>query len=428
MGVIAAWIYSVLFLPALISVLPVKVKVREERSQNLFDKLSASLVKRRSAYLWGSAAAILAVGFFINRIELNDQWVEYFDESMEFRQDSDYSMKTLTGIYTIEYSIEAGESGGVSNPEYLRKLDEFGAWYRAQPGVKQVVVLSDVMKRLNKNLHGDDPDWYRIPENRDLAAQYLLLYEMSLPYGLDLNNQINVDKSASRFIASVGNMSTREVRELSEAAQQWMDTNAPSGMQAVAASPTIMFAHISERNIKSMTAGTGIAIFLIAMALAMALKSTRYGVISLLPNILPALFGFGIWGLAVGEMGLSLSIVTGMTLGIVVDDTVHFLSKYIRGRREHGFTAEEAIQFAFQRVGKALVVTTLILVVGFSILSMSTFRLNSWMGQLTAIVIVSALIIDLVFLPALLLTLDKRRVAVVEEQPAPVMNGVLTTE
>lgn len=408
-GVVGAWIYSIAFLPALMAILPVKVRQRAESSESMFDALSGFIIRRQKLALWGSAAAIVGMALFTMRIELNDQWVEYFDESMEFRQDSDFSMESLSGIYTLEYSIEAGESGGISNPEYLQKLDEFASWYRQQNGVKQVVVLSDVMKRLNKNLHNDNEEWYRIPDDRNLAAQYLLLYEMSLPYGLDLNNQINVDKSASRFVVSVENISTREVRELSEAAEAWMDTNAPDGMQAIAASPTVMFAHISERNIKSMSAGTGIAVLLIALALGIALKSSRFGILSLLPNILPAAFGFGIWGLVVGEMGLSLSIVTGMTLGIVVDDTVHFLSKYLRARREHNYSAEEAVRFAFQRVGKALVVTTIILVVGFSILSLSTFRLNSWMGQLTAIVIASALLIDLIFLPALLLKIDGKK-------------------
>jgi len=271
--------------------------------------------------------------------------------------------------------------------------------------------MSDIMKRLNKNMHGDDGDYYKIPDERDLAAQYLLLFEFSLPYGLDLNNQINVDKSASRMIVLLVDVTTKQLREVIARADDWQEANLPEYMQAEAASPSTMFAYISERNITSMLGGTALAVLVISLILGIALRSSRYGFISLVPNFVPAIVGFGTWGLLVGEIGMSLSVVTGMTLGIVVDDTVHFLSKYLRARREHNASPEDAIRYAFQNVGQALVVTTFILVIGFAILSLSPFRLNSWMGQLTAIVITFALIADFIMLPALLLTLDRKKEA-----------------
>jgi predicted RND superfamily exporter protein len=170
-----------------------------------------------------------------------------------------------------------------------------------------------------------------------------------------------------------------------------------------------MFSHISERNIISMLGGTTLAVFLISAILAVALRSFRYGALSLIPNLVPAILGFGTWAIFVGSIGMSLSVVTGMTLGIVVDDSVHFLSKYLRARREKGFSPEDAIRYAFDTVGSALIATTIILVVGFGILSFSSFRLNNWMAQLTAIVIAFALIADLILLPALLLLVDRHK-------------------
>ncbi len=409
MGVMAAWIFTIFFLPALISLLPVKAGSRKTETPVLMEGLANALIRKRPVFLWGSVAFTALLAFFITRIELNDQWVEYFSADTTFRQDADYSMENLTGIYTIEYSIPAGESSGISNPSYLEGLDAFTHWYREQPGVQQVITLSDTLKKLNKNMHGDDPSWYRIPDERNLAAQYLLLYEMSLPYGLDVNNMINVDKSASRLTVVLANISTRKLRALIDRADLWQKENFPQIMHAEATSPSVMFAHLSERNIKGMLTGTALAVLLISFILAIALHSSRYGLLSLVPNFVPAILGFGLWGLLIGEMGLSLSAVTGMTLGIVVDDTVHFLSKYLRGRREHGLDAEEAVKFAFNRVGEALVITTIILVVGFTILSLSTFRLNAWMGQLTGIVIAFALVADFLFLPALLLTFDRKK-------------------
>jgi len=408
-GVWAAWFFSVVLLPALISILPVKVKKNPASQKSHFDWLVDLIIKHRPTFLWGSVGVIVLLAAFVPRIELNDQWVDYFSKKIPFRNDTDYVMEHLTGIYTIEYSIESGESSGISEPKYLEKLEEFTQWFRQQPGVLQINSLTDIMKRLNKNLNADNPDYFRIPDSRELAAQFLLLFEMSLPYGLDLNNRINVDKSASRFTVTVENLTTRRLRELIDQGDAWQKEYFPEVMQSTATSPSVMFAYISERNIHSMLGGTAIAVVLISLIIGFALRSLKFGFISLIPNFVPAIMGFGVWAILVGSVGMSLSVVTGMTLGIVVDDTVHFISKYLRARREKKFQSEEAIRYAFSSVGKALVVTTVILVIGFAILSFSSFRMNGWMGQLTAIVIVCALVADFLLLPALLLTFDRNQ-------------------
>lgn len=408
-GVMFAWALSIFFLPAVVSMLPFKTKNLGESKTNAFDRFSALLSRRRGMFLGGSVVVVAALGYLIPNIDLNDQWVKYFDESMEFRQHADYAEDNLTGMNNFEFSIPAAESGGINEPEYLETLDRFAKWYRSEADVVQVNSLVDIMKRLNKNMHGDDDAYFGIPENRELAAQYLLLFEMSLPRGLDLNNQINVDKSATRLTVTTRDVPTKRLRVLIDGGEKWLEENAPAYMHVKAASPTVMFAHVSERNIKSMLTGTALAVLAISVLLMFALKSVKYGLISLVPNIVPAVLGFGLWSALYGEMGLSLAMVSGMTLGIVVDDTVHFLSKYIRARREKGLGGEDAVRYAFQTVGKALVVTTIILTIGFSILGTSSFRMNSWMGQLTAIVIVFALIADFILLPAFLMVIDGRK-------------------
>ena len=257
-------------------------------------------------------------------------------------------------------------------------------------------------------MHGDDPGWYRLPAERDLAAQYLLLYEMSLPYGLDLNNQINIDKSATRMTVMLYNMTTSSVLALEQRAAAWMRDNLPPAMHNAAASPTVMFSHIGARNIRSMLVGTTVALVLISFILVFALRSLRIGLLSLVPNLIPAALAFGAWGLAVGQVGLALSVVTGMTLGIVVDDTVHFLSKYLRARREKGLGAEDAVRYAFGTVGLALVVTSIVLIAGFMVLAFSAFALNSNMALMTSVTILFAIIADFLLLPPLLMALDRK--------------------
>ena len=407
-GVITSFIMSVTFLPALISLLPVKVKENGSDHDVMMVKLGEFVVRRHSLLLWGMSAVILVLLLGLPRNQLNDIFVHYFDTSIPFRTDSDFTTNNLTGIYTIEYSLDSGEPGGISNPEFLREVDSFANWYRQQPEALHINAVTDIMKRLNKNMHGDNPAQYRLPEQRDLSAQYLLLYEMSLPYGLDLNNQINVDKSSTRLTATLKTLSTNELLDLEARANQWLKNNAPHIKSGVGSGTSIVFAHIGQRNIINMLYGTTLALVLISMVLIFAFRSVKTGLISLIPNLIPAAMGFGLWGIFVGEIGLSLSVVASMTLGIVVDDTVHFLSKYLRARREKNLGAEDAVRYAFRTVGRALLYTSIILVCGFMVLATSNFELNSGMGLLTAVIITLALFADFLFLPSLLIKLEEK--------------------
>ncbi len=414
-GVAASFIFAVAFLPAFLSLLPVRVTRIHDDESHVMHRFSGFVVRQRHKLIWGMSLFVLLLIAAIPRNELNDVFVHYFDDSVEFRRDADFMTANLTGLYIIDFSLEAGEPDGISKPEYLREVDAFAAWFRSQPEAIHVNTLTDIMRRLNKNMHGDDPAWYRLPEERDLAAQYLLLYEMSLPYGLDLNNQINVDKSATRFTVTLQTLSTNELLALERRANAWLATNAPHVQTSGGSGTTVMFAHIGQRNIRSMLTGTTVALIGISLILVVALRSVKIGLLSMIPNLVPAAMGFGLWGLLVGEVGLSLSIVAGMTLGIVVDDTVHFLSKYLRARREKGLNSEDAVHYAFRNVGMALFTTSVVLVLGFLVLAFSSFHLNSGMGMLTAIVIAFALLADFLLLPPILMQFDRKQPAIAKE-------------
>ena len=408
-GVAIAFVLSVTFLPALMSLLPVRIKEKSTKNDTMMIKLGEFVVRQRSRLLWVITIIVILLVAAIPRNELNDVFVNYFDDTISFRNDSDFTTDNLTGVYTIDYSIESGEPGGISNPGFQRDVEAFANWYRQQPETMHVNTYTEIMTRLNKNMHGDNPEWFRLPDQRELAAQYLLLYEMSLPYGLDLNNQINVDKSATRFTASLKTLSTNEILNLEQRVQTWLKENAPHIKSAMGTGTTIMFANIGQRNIISMLIGTSIALALISMVLIIALRSVKIGLISLIPNLVPAAMGFGLWGLMVGEVGLGLSVVMSMTLGIVVDDTVHFLSKYLRARREKNMSSEDAVRYAFKTVGRALFTTTVVLVAGFLVLAMSSFQLNAGMGLLTAIVISFALAVDFLLLPPILMKFEEKK-------------------
>jgi hypothetical protein len=410
LGVIAAFIYSVTGLPALLAVIPVRAKPKVHQngsSRKSFDTFSNFIINRRKSIFWGMLVFLLTLTGGILLIELDDDWIQYFDERYAIRRAADFSKDNLRGFDIIEYSMDSGETGGINSPEYLNKIEAFANWYRQQPEVVHVNTITDVFKRLNKNMHGDNETYYRIPVQRDLAAQYLLLYEMSLPFGLDLNNQIDIDKSATRMIISFKETTTRELRGMDVKARAWLSTHAPE-MFNYGSGLSIMWAHISKRNINSMLGASFLALVLISILLMFAMRSFRLGLLSLIPNLSPALIGFGLWGYLYSRVGLGLSVVVAMTLGIVVDDTIHFMLKYIRARDELKLTPPEAVRYSFNTVGTAMMVTTVSLVCGFLVLTQSGFKMNSEMGLLSAITIAMALILDFLLLPSLLMMIDKK--------------------
>ncbi|HAS6492000.1 TPA: MMPL family transporter [Vibrio parahaemolyticus] len=415
LGVMVACFLSVTLLPALLKLLPIHVKMETSQDQkHVMDHLGDFVVSQRRALLPLSVVVIVVCASLIPLNKVNDESVEYFGQRNEFRQAADFMEERISGMTNISIAIKTNESQGIAAPDFLNTIGEFSSWLRDQPETDHVATLADVYKRLNKNMHGDDEAYYSLPQARELAAQYLLLYEMSLPYGLDLNNQINVDKSSIKMVLTVANLGSVELVDLENRIYQWFAEHAPQ-YQVVASSPSLMFAHIGETNMASMLSTLPITLVLISALLIFALRSVRLGLISLMPNIAPAVIGFGLWALISGEINLGLSVVVTLTLGIVVDDAVHFLSKYQRARRE-GQIAEQAVRYAFHTVGRALWITTVVLVAGFSVLAMSSFRLNADMGQLSAIVIFIALVVDFLFLPTLLMLFDKK--AYLQESPS----------
>jgi len=405
-GVLLSFALSITFLPALVTLLPKsRAKFKESDGKTLL-AIADFVIRKRRACLWGMTLITVFLIANLPRNELNDIFVHYFSESIDFRTDTDFMVENLTGVYTLNWSLESKGSGGISEPGFLQDTENFSLWLEQQPETIHVSRFTEIMKRLNKNMHGDDDAYYKLPDNRDLAAQYLLLYEMSLPYGLDLNNQINVDKSSTKIRATTQTISSKKVIALDKKAKAWIRENTSYVTRVDSASTVLMFSHIGQRNIKTMLIGTVIALVLISVILMLALRSLKLGALSLIPNLIPAAAGFGVWGILVGQVGLSLSVVTGMTFGIVIDYTVHFMSKYLRARREDDLSPENAIRYAFKNVGQALVITTIILVIGFGVLGTSVFAFNATMGQVTAIIISIALAAVLFLLPPLLLKIE----------------------
>lgn len=404
-GVIVAYGLSMTLLPSLLHALPLG-GVQSQRNHAVFDRLAALIIAHPRRVLAVSAILVTAAASGLPFNTLDDPFVKYFGPSIAFRRETDFIMERLTGMYRIHFGIEAGEAGGATDPLYLERLDAFAAWCRTQPHVTHVDSFSDIMKQVNQAMEGGGADALRLPESRDLAAQYLLLYSLSLPLGRDLTAHVAMDQSATQLTVTMANVSSREIRRFADASEAWLVANAPPPMHAKAIGAPVMFTHIAERNMRSMLIGALAALGGISLLLMASLRSIPYGVITLIPNLAPAAAAFGLWGYLNGQVNLGASLVCAMSLGIVVDDTIHFMARYVRGRKELALPPDEAIRVAFRTVGPALFATSAVLAAGFLVLTLSAFQFNAAMGLLTAITIGCALATDLFLLPALLLVVE----------------------
>ncbi|MFT6732742.1 MAG: putative RND superfamily exporter protein [Polaribacter sp.] len=404
-GVLIALLFSLLLLPSLLIVMPSK-QTFTHKQNNWITGFAEFVINRKKELLILVTSFVVTLAIFIPSNKLSDNWSNYFDDSFPVVKLVSRIDGYLTGVNTLEYSLKSNTKKGIFDPAYLTQLDDFETWYLTQDKIVAVTSLSQLMKDLNRLMHDDDKAWESIPQSSELAAQYLLFHEFGLPEGMGLNNLVTIHKDASRFSASMTFAGSEELLAMDEKAQFWLKENAPAIKTSPATGLGIVFAHIADRNINSILMGTFLALIGISIVLMLVLKSVKYGLISLIPNLIPAVMAYGFWGMTFGFVDIALSIVACSTLGIVVDDTVHFLHKYILARKS-GKNAEDSIRESFSKVGIALLTTSVVLASGFIILSVSHMNTSAVIGSLMAITLVFALVVDLLLLPPLLLYLDR---------------------
>jgi len=403
-GIVAAWFLSITFFPALLAVLPAPKQLPLLSDPRFLTYISRQVIKYSTPILVGSTILVCLLAVGIPRMKFDDDFIKYFSKNFEFRRDTEVLQNRLTGLHVLLYSVPSAREGGVTDPAYLKTLDNFSDWFRKQKHVTHVSTIGDIVSRLNRDMHGNDPKFYRIPDSRELAAQYLLLYEMSLPQGRDLSDQIDITKTSSLVSVNLANVSSDDIKRLADEGEAWLKKN---GIVSRATGISVMYATLTAFNIKAMMIGAVFELVSISLLMIFMLRSVKIGLISLVPNLVPAIMAFGLWGWIGYEVNLSVSAVAAITFGIVVDDTIHSLCKYMRARREQGMDTQEAVEYTYVAAGDPMILTGVTLILGFGVLSFSSFAVSHQMGLLSACIIGVAIVADLVLLPPLLILLDK---------------------
>ncbi|MEM6679320.1 MAG: MMPL family transporter [Pseudomonadota bacterium] len=409
LGVAFGWLYTLTLLPALLSYLPPIELSGLKQIQGVLARAAAIATERRFAVMLTFAVVSVVAFTGVARLVPDDRYVEYFDESFAFRRDTDYLERHLTGLNVLHFSLQAGtETNAVFEPSFLKSVDGFVDWLEAQPEIVHVTALSTLLKRLNQAVNGGAPAEYRIGQTAAHNAQSLFFFELSQRHGHDLATILSTDRAQTKVSAIVSHVSSRELLALGERATRWLERNEPA-LATPATGLSVAFALVSQRNIEGMIFGTVFALVLVSGIMLVVFRSVPLGLLSLVPNLLPICLAFGLWGFLVGEVNLAATVVTALALGISVDDTIHLVMRYQQGRKALGQTPEGAARHSITTAGLAITLTTIVIASGFCVLVASGFQLTRFLGGLTALIVVFALIADALLLTALLVSLDRWR-------------------
>lgn len=419
-GTVYAWFASIFTLPALLSIIPfkeypksAKVDFDDGVPTKGYEKFVDFIFNYKKSILVVWVISCVASAFFLFRINVDNNTMAYFDKKSEFRIASDYIDKNILGTMPFEFNFRSSGSGQVYDPVFLAKVERFHNYLLSKPefAFTHVSSILDIVKRMNKTMHGEDPKEYRIPapqagtDTRKLIAQYMFLYKTNLPQGSDVTNLVDSDDSMIRITGFARAQTSNEQVKNAMEINAWLDKEMPE-MKARAIGIPVMFSLLMKQAIPGMIWSMITSFILITASMIWGFKSFKIGMLSMIPNVWPVLFLYGLLGITGYTVDLGVSVVGMITLGIAVDDTIHFLAKFLRAHRS-GKNNKEAILHTLRETGGALIMTSVILVVGFGILIFSGFLINANMGMLSAIIIALALLADFVITPAVLITLFK---------------------
>ena len=408
-GIGFAFIFTIFFIAPIVSFFEVKTASKVTKQTRFSTSVGSFILKNGNKLIFSSTSISFLILLCIPMNELDENPTQMYAEGFtSFSSDTLWLDEKLSVTFPVNF-LATNEEGQVSDPDFLKILDKFSVWLEEREQVNHVTSLANNMKNLNKSMHGDDPEWKKIPENADLSAQYLFFYEMSLPMGLDLNSSISQDRKSTKISATLKDMSANEFKEFNNEVLGYLRQNNLENMISEPSSFRVIFTYMVEAIVNSLLYGLFIGILLITLIIGLFFRSYLLPALSIFPNILPIGMGFGLWGLFVGDVGFMVAVGMGSTLGVIIDFTVHFLSKYELARKEFKKSVEESVIYSFETVGFALIIMTVVLALGFSVLNLVTFIPIQDFAKFSVICFIGGLIINFLFLPNLLMKFDKRK-------------------
>ncbi len=407
-GVLLAWAFSYLVLGGLMYRLPAKLpKWTDEKRGNFIQSIQiyVDFLKTIKKPLTIGCLLLSGYSIFLSlKNHVNSDPYLYFKKGYWLRESQDFITKNVGASRGIEVVIRTGKAEGIKEPEFLKKVEVFQNWVEGLPHVTRALSIIDILKSTNRVLHGGKQSEYRLVEDRKMIAEELLLYTQSIPQGMSLNDRMTINKDSLRMSV----LSTLSASSEFEAAVKKIEAKARDlGLDVMTTGKSKLYQFLNGYVVESFVQSISVALVCISLLLIIYFKSLSVGVLALITNTIPLMIGGAVLYLSGRAMDVGTVIVASVCLGIAVDDTIHVLSNYKRQRLE-GKSRNQSVVNVLAYTTPALIITTIILVVSFGTLAFGIFVPNVYFGIMCAVILSIALIVDLTFLPAVLISLKDK--------------------
>ena len=410
LGVMVSLFLTLTLLPALLSVTKLKQRVKQEpgKLDRLMGSLAAVPVRHYKSIIAVSVVLVAVSLFAASKIELSHNPLYWFQSDNPNRISTEVIDKNMNGTVTIEAVVDTGKENGWSDPVRLEKLNEMSArlekYVDAYTHIGKVVSLATIVKETNRALHENNESYYTIPKDADLVAQELLLFENS--GSDDLEDVVDSQFSKARITIKLPwTDAVKATQVLAHVEKELANTFPNDKVEATGMIPLLIntFAQAVSSSVRSYI----IAFVLISFMMMLILGSVRLGLLSMIPNLTPIILGLLIMYVAHIPLDMFTLLIGSIAIGLAVDDTIHFLHNFRRYYLQTHDSAA-AIRETFFTTGKAMVITTVVLSLGFYAYMMAKMVSVQNFGLLTGSVLVIALLADLLLAPALMIVVAKR--------------------
>ena len=406
MGVVWAYLVTLTLLPALIMWVPTRRIPRPLGVRGMIRRVSDLVTQRGNALFWGLSVIIVICLAMLPLNKVDFDRFEFIDKDSDFHRVITALAEKIGNDQSLVYAIDSGQYYGIADPVFMLEVERFADWLEEQPDVSVVNSYVGMLKTLNEAENDNDEAWHILPDDNLQVIDYLVGYQLVQEIEPHLEPIFDPEYTTVRVVVGTSNLSNVQLLELNKRIEAWHTANINPDYRVLHGSNTILYARLNDTISRQLLEGFTVSFLLITLTMLVGLRSVRYGLISIAPNLLPPAVVFGVWGLFVGQLSPYILMLFSISIGLVVDDSVHVLSKYMAARKA-GENPDEAVRYSLDKAGSAITITTAALAMCTFILVFSnTYYYQNVALMLTPIIVV-ALLLDLLFLPPLLVKLDR---------------------
>ena len=403
-GVFIAWFLSISLFPIFLSFTK---ESKYKKSKILLEADFKKLVgfsKKYQGIILGLFFTMTIIGTYIGtQNKINTDPITFFKEGTQIRKATDFILSKIGSVTGPEIIIHSGFREGVLEPEFLKKVDSFAGWLKENKYTDRTISIVDLGKEIYKKLNNDDPSFYQIPDTKKELIDLIFDNRDALKGTMNLNSRVSNDFESIRFSLL---WSLTETRSNLDRLDIITKKAKEMGLSVNITGKNALYLKMNDHVVNTFFTSIGVAIIAISILMVILFRSFKFGFIAMLPNLVPLSFIMWIMTASGIYIDIGTALVCSVCLGIAVDDTIHFMINYYRERRK-GLSIEDSLESVLNHTGKALIVTSFILVIGFGFFMLSQFIPNIKFGFLCSLTLLIALVTDFVLLPAVIIKLDK---------------------